>query len=145
MAGPAKRIGTPNSSLIRYASSLLCLFSGRAQKIMQGVVFVVAQYRLGSLGFFALPGNPSLAGNFGLKDQQEALRWLQVHISTMLTLDGMQVSVSKFGGDPSRVTIFGSGSGAVSVHAHILSPQGDGLFQVIRLWPEIVSFKFISS
>jgi len=82
----------------------------------QDVVFVVAQYRLGSLGFFALPGNPSLAGNFGLKDQQEALRWLQV-------------SVSKFGGDPSRVTIFGSGSGAVSVHAHILSPQGDGLFQ----------------
>ena len=111
----------------------------------QDVVFVVAQYRLGSLGFFALPGNPSLAGNFGLKDQQEALRWLQVHISMpaaskaamMQSQDEMQVSVSKFGGDPSRVTIFGSGSGAVSVHAHILSPQGDGLFQVMRLGLEI--------
>ena len=57
-------------------------------------------------------------------------------ITMMLTLDGTQVSVSKFGGDPSRVTIFGSGSGAVSVHAHILSPQGEGLFQVIRLGPK---------
>ena len=55
----------------------------------------------------------------------------------MQTEDEMQVSVSKFGGDPSRVTIFGSGSGAVSVHAHILSPQGDGLFQVMRLGLEI--------
>ena len=50
-------------------------------------MFVVAQYRLGSLGFFALPGNPSLAGNFGLKDQQEALRWLQVHNYAGYTLD----------------------------------------------------------
>ena len=42
----------------------------------------------------------------------------------------VQVSVAEFGGDPGRVTIFGSGSGAVSVHAHLLSPQGEGLYQV---------------
>ena len=60
----------------------LSVFGSRLN-ILQDVVFVVAQYRLGSLGFFALPGNPSLAGNFGLKDQQEALRWLQVHISML--------------------------------------------------------------
>ena len=62
----------------------------------------------------------------------------------MLTPDGTQVSISKFGGDPSRVTIFGSGSGAVSVHAHILSPQGEGLFQVMmRLWLEIIQSQII--
>ena len=60
-------------------------------------------------------------------------------LAMMLTPDGSQVSISKFGGDPTRVTIFGSGSGAVSVHAHILSPQGEGLFQVmISLWLEII-------
>jgi carboxylesterase type B len=77
------------------------------------------QYRLGSLGFLAVPDHPQLAGNFGLKDQTETLRWLQG-------------SLAGFGGDPGRVTIFGSGSGAVSVHAHLLSPLGDGLFQAGR-------------
>ena len=58
----------------------------------------------------------SIAGNFGLKDQQEGLRWVQENIL-------------QFGGDPGRVTIMGSGSGAVSVHCHLLSPHGEGLFQ----------------
>ena len=59
--------------------------------ILQEVVFVVAQYRLGSLGFFALPGNPSIAGNFGLKDQQEALRWLQVRFHAMLEPENIKL------------------------------------------------------
>ena len=32
------------------------------------------------------------------------------------------------GGDPDRVTVIGQGSGAVSVHLHLLSPASEGLF-----------------
>ena len=78
-------------------------------------------YRLGSLGFFA---NPTLtaespeatSGNYGLMDQQEALRWVRRNIAA-------------FGGDPDNVTIFGESAGGLSVHAHLASPRSHGLFQ----------------
>jgi hypothetical protein len=51
----------------------------------------------------------------GMKDQVMALQWVQKNIAN-------------FGGDPSRVTIFGTSAGAASVHYHILSPMSKGLF-----------------
>jgi hypothetical protein len=56
-------------------------------------------------------------GNMGMKDQVMALEWVQKNIAN-------------FGGDPSRVTIFGTSAGAASVHYHILSPMSKGLFYV---------------
>ena len=57
-----------------------------------GLVFVSFNYRLGALGFF---GSDALnATNFGFLDQQQVLRWVQSNIAG-------------FGGDKSRVTIFG--------------------------------------
>ena len=82
----------------------------------QDVVFVSIQYRLGLLGFFAVENSTDLPGNLGLKDQQEAMRWVQRNIAY-------------FGGDPAKVTIFGVSAGAVSVHSHILSPSAKGLFR----------------
>ena len=82
----------------------------------EDVVFVSIQYRLGLLGFFAVENSTDLRGNLGLKDQQEAMRWVQRNIAF-------------FGGDPSKVTIFGVSAGAVSVHSHILSPTSKGLFR----------------
>ena len=73
-------------------------------------------YRLGPFGFLALDGNPELAGNIGLKDQQEALQWVNKNIIY-------------FGGDPAKVTLFGESAGAVSVHAHVLSPRIRNIFQ----------------
>ncbi|GAB2557428.1 carboxylesterase/lipase family protein [Kribbella endophytica] len=73
-----------------------------------GLVVVQVQYRLGALGF--------LAGNYGLEDQQEALRWVRRNASA-------------FGGDPRNVTIMGESAGAYSVCDHLASPTAAGLFQ----------------
>ncbi|KAF5361006.1 hypothetical protein D9756_005124 [Leucocoprinus leucothites] len=78
-----------------------------------GVVAVIIQYRLGVFGF--LPGQKVRDGgvlNAGLLDQQFALQWVQRHIS-------------KFGGDPSRVTIWGESAGAGSVMQQVLANDGN--------------------
>ena len=85
---------------------------------MHGVIVVTAEYRLGALGFFAHPllvteGNS--AGNYGLMDQIEALRWVQENVEA-------------FGGDPERVMVFGLSSGGFYVQALLASPLARGLF-----------------
>lgn len=81
------------------------------------VIVVTLNYRLGLLGFLAHPGLEHDGGNFGLMDQQEALRWVKNNIAS-------------FGGDPDNVTIFGESAGGHSVLSHIVSPraQEEGLF-----------------
>eukprot|EP00095_Tigriopus_kingsejongensis_P002295 maker-scaffold400_size182785-snap-gene-0.23 protein:Tk02295 transcript:maker-scaffold400_size182785-snap-gene-0.23-mRNA-1 annotation:"liver carboxylesterase" len=83
--------------------------------VIKDVIVVTLNYRLGVLGFLNL-GHPSASGNQGLKDQVEAFKWVQHHIIA-------------FGGDPTKITIFGQDSGATSVQIHMLSPQGHGLYQ----------------
>jgi para-nitrobenzyl esterase len=93
-----------------------------ARLVEQGDVIVVTiNYRLGALGFTAHPAltaeSPDHAsGNYGLMDQQEALRWVRRNILL-------------FGGDPFRVTIFGESAGGLSVHTQLASPGSAGLFQ----------------
>jgi len=60
------------------------------------------------------------AGNFGLKDQATALRWVKKNIAS-------------FGGDPSLVTLFGESSGAASVGMHQLSTGSASLFTRVIL------------
>ena len=85
-----------------------------------GVVVVTINYRLGALGFLAHPALASrpgaAAGNYGLMDQQAALRWVQRNIA-------------RFGGDPHNVTIAGQSAGGLSVLAQMVSPGARGLFQ----------------
>lgn len=81
-----------------------------ARLVDEDVIVVTLNYRLGLLGFLAHPGLEHDGGNFGLMDQQEALRWVKNNIST-------------FGGDPSNVTIFGESAGGHSVLSHIVSPR----------------------
>lgn len=76
------------------------------------VVLVSIQYRLGVLGFLST-GDKFASGNFGLKDQALALRWIQQYISY-------------FGGDPVSVTLFGESAGGVSVNFHVLSTVTKG-------------------
>ena len=82
------------------------------------IIVVTINYRLGTLGFLA---HPSLApdgraGNYGLADQQAALRWVHDNIVD-------------FGGDPGKVTIAGESAGAMSVCDHLASPGSAGLFR----------------
>lgn len=93
-----------------------------AQLARKGRVVVVSpNYRLGALGFFRLPEQGPATGeaapaNIGLMDQQAALRWVQSEIG-------------QFGGDPSRVTLFGQSAGAAAVCMHMVAPGSAGLFQ----------------
>ncbi|XP_047106559.1 venom carboxylesterase-6-like [Schistocerca piceifrons] len=79
------------------------------------VIVVSINYRLGLLGFLST-GDGVVPGNMGLKDQAEALRWVQRNIEA-------------FGGDPDKVTIFGQSAGGATVHYHVLSSSSKGLFK----------------
>jgi para-nitrobenzyl esterase len=87
----------------------------------KGVVVVTYNYRLGVFGFFAHPeltteSGKNASGNYGLMDLAAVLRWIQKNIT-------------KFGGDPGNVTIFGVSAGAGLVANLVGSPEGKGLFQ----------------
>jgi para-nitrobenzyl esterase len=81
------------------------------------VVVVTINYRLGTLGFMVLDGDAD--ANCGLRDQLAALAWARQHASA-------------FGGDPSRVTVFGESAGAGSI-LHLLgsSRRGDAFDRAI--------------
>ncbi|MFE3847035.1 carboxylesterase/lipase family protein [Flavobacterium sp. LB3P45] len=85
----------------------------------KGIITLTVNYRLGIWGFFTHPEltkeSPNHAsGNYGLLDQNAALKWVQANIS-------------KFGGDPKRVTIAGESAGSISVSAQMASPLSNGL------------------
>src|SRR5215469_11951008 len=97
--------------------------------VQDGVIVVTINYRLGALGFLAHPAlaaestdpdhdfdtDANSAGNYGLMDQQAALRWVRDNIFF-------------FGGDPFNVTIFGQSAGGLSVLSQLVSPSAGGLF-----------------
>jgi para-nitrobenzyl esterase len=82
-------------------------------------VVVTVNYRLGLFGFLSeahlnAEGHPW--GNYGILDQQAALRWIRANIAA-------------FGGDPGNVTLGGQSAGAIDTAANIMSPAAAGLFQ----------------
>jgi para-nitrobenzyl esterase len=87
----------------------------------KGVIVVTIAYRVGPLGFLALPeltqeSPHKSSGNYGLMDQIAALEWVQRNIAA-------------FGGDPTRVAVAGQSSGSISVSILMASPRAKGLFQ----------------
>ena len=86
----------------------------------EGAVLVTIAYRLGALGFLAHPEltreSGTGSGNYGLFDTLAALKWVHANIA-------------QFGGDPSRVLIFGSSSGGHIVSLLAGAPAAKGLYQ----------------
>jgi para-nitrobenzyl esterase len=86
----------------------------------EGVVLVSVAYRVGPFGFLAHPAltreGGGSSGNYGLQDMIAGLRWVKQNIS-------------KFGGDPARVTIFGESAGGIAVSLLAGSPAATGLFK----------------
>ena len=95
--------------------------NGRRFAETTGIVVVAPNYRVGSLGFLAHdalaaedPAHPT-SGNYGLLDQQAALRWVRDNIA-------------HFGGDPHNVTLAGTSAGGASVGLQLVSPASAGLY-----------------
>ena len=108
----------PGGGYTNGATSLPLYWGDRLAK--RGVVVVTVAYRLGVLGFLAHPELSAesphhSSGNYGLMDQAAALAWVKRNVAA-------------FGGDPSRVTIFGQSAGAMSVSMLMTSPLARGLF-----------------
>jgi carboxylesterase type B len=78
-----------------------------------GVVCVTINYRVGADGFLFCGDENA---NLGLLDQIAALTWVRDNIAV-------------FGGDPSRVTVFGESAGAISIAALLAMPRAAGLFR----------------
>lgn len=96
------------------------IYDGAAVVENEQVVVVTINYRLGPLGFLALPAlaaeSPEgSAGNYGILDQVAALEWVQSNIAA-------------FSGDPDRVMVFGESAGALDTCMLLASPLASGLF-----------------
>ncbi|CAE7437111.1 ACHE [Symbiodinium natans] len=95
------------------------IYDARKLARKQNIVVVSLNYRLGVFGWLHHPHLRDEAGdalaNFGLRDQLQALRWVQANIAA-------------FGGDPSRVTLVGESAGAMSICAHMASPTSRAFF-----------------
>ncbi|XP_033987281.1 cAMP-regulated D2 protein isoform X1 [Trematomus bernacchii] len=94
------------------------LYDGRFISNFTHTVVVSLEYRLGAFGFLVSGKNPlsAAAGNYGILDQQAALLWVQRNIAV-------------FGGDSSKVTLFGESAGAQSVSLHLMIQSSKTLFK----------------
>jgi para-nitrobenzyl esterase len=86
----------------------------------EGAVVVTLNYRSGLFGFLAHPAlsresEHGVSGNYGLQDQLAALAWVRRNIEA-------------FGGDASRITVFGVSAGSASISLLLASPLAGGAF-----------------
>ncbi|KAI0265657.1 carotenoid ester lipase precursor [Gloeopeniophorella convolvens] len=91
----------------------------RSLALEEPVLYVSMNYRVSALGFLASQEvRKEGVGNLGLHDQRQALRWVQKYIHA-------------FGGDHTKVTIWGESAGAISVASQMLTNGGntEGLFR----------------
>jgi carboxylesterase type B len=100
----------------------------------KGVIVVTTNYRLGPLGFLRYTENDAgIQGNFGIQDQQLAMRWVKQNIAA-------------FGGNPEQITLFGESAGAMSVGLHLFSiPSSNELFRAAVMESNIMGMQYNSA
>lgn len=96
------------------------LYDGQPLSELGHVAVVTINYRLGPFGWlshpsFAPEGAPDHTGNYGALDQVFALGWVKENIAA-------------FGGDPSRVMVFGESAGGQNTALMLTTPLAKGLF-----------------
>lgn len=117
---------------LTHGSASNAIYNGSILCAKTGFVVVSMNYRLDILGFLDA-GSVEAPGNMGLMDQTLALDWVKENAKF-------------FGGDPLKVTLFGESAGAMSVHAHMLSPLSRYLFQnAVLLSGSLYSIDFYDS
>jgi hypothetical protein len=82
-------------------------------------IIVTLNYRVGPLGFFSSAEwrqQDGWGGNYGLLDQVAAMRWVRQNIAG-------------FGGDPTSITLLGSGAAASLSLLHVSLASSVGLFR----------------
>jgi len=114
-----------------FAGSAGPTFMGPEYFMQNGkTIMVTMNYRLGVLGFLST-GDENSPGNFALKDQLLALKWVKRNIR-------------HFGGDPNSVTLIGQSVGAASVQMHMMSPASQGYFHraILQSGSAIASYTY---
>lgn len=94
---------------LQFGTASLPIYDGGSLAVSQDVVVVTANYRTNIFGFSNSPEVPFGSQNAGFLDQRLALRWVRENIA-------------RFGGDPSRVTVFGESAGGESVKQLLANP-----------------------
>jgi para-nitrobenzyl esterase len=97
------------------------LYNGAHLAKRGDIVVATINYRVAALGFLALDSFGAEfagSGNLALQDQIAALTWIKNNIS-------------RFGGDPTNITIMGESAGGASVSFLMISPRAKGLFQKV--------------
>ncbi|KAG8970881.1 hypothetical protein FRC03_000099 [Tulasnella sp. 419] len=110
--GGGFQLGTPTM----YDGGLIV---GRSIDMSLPVVYVSINYRVSLFGFLAgKEVKQAGVGNLGLHDQRLGLRWVQKYIT-------------QFGGDPTKVTLWGESAGAISTALQMVTNGGntEGLFR----------------
>ncbi|XP_017844709.1 esterase-5B-like [Drosophila busckii] len=86
---------------------------GHKNLMANNLIMVKINYRVGPLGFLSTE-DKQMPGNFGLKDQRLALRWIKNNIA-------------HFGGDPENILVTGLSAGGASVHLQLLQKEFEHL------------------
>ena len=97
------------------------MYDGARMASLGDVVVVTVNHRLAAFGYLNLaglgaPAEFANAGNCGVMDMVASLRWVRDNIE-------------RFGGDPSRVMVFGQSGGGSKTSTLLATPSAKGLFQ----------------
>lgn len=101
------------------------MYDGSMLSAVGNVIVVTINYRVGFFGFFST-GDASSAGNYGLYDQAMAFQWVHDNIAS-------------FGGDNSRVTVFGESAGSMSSSIQSMYSANFGRFQRVLAQSGVVN------
>ncbi|XP_045197203.2 neuroligin-1-like [Mercenaria mercenaria] len=88
------------------------IYVGDKLSAFNDIIVVAINYRLNVFGF--LSDGANLRGNFGLWDMKLAIQWVHDNIND-------------YGGDPTRVTLFGQSAGGAAVMYQAINPNNRGL------------------